>query len=222
VGGYVVQNTTLQATARTLDTTRSLYRAAIVNGRHVSIPVDVRPSVMPNCTIEYLVALASPTLNNNFRAIWSTNKLSQVTGSLKSRTMMSYEASGSGANLVPQGSATFTGGHMPVGQGSWLHVVAAFTHEQNLIQWYVNGIFSQSRVTTLVDGMDTITLGGVNGSGIYDMGGSMAVFRVWNRTLSRSEVYTLCTEGEYAMYSRPYVFTYFPSYVFNPVKDPRV
>jgi hypothetical protein len=160
---------------------------------------------MPNCTIEYLGVVAGVP-NSKFKALWS----SQATGGSRSLTVLTYESADGTLSIVPQGVSGFLAKKLPP-NSTWVHIVVSYTHQSNLVQWYVNGEVSQFHVTVLQDGADVITLGGVTGTNVFDhISQSLAVFRVWNRTLSASEVYTLYIQGEHSQYTRPIVTAGYP------------
>jgi hypothetical protein len=170
---------------------------------------------MPNCTIEYLGVVAGVP-NSKFKALWS----SQATGGSRSLTVLTYESADGTLSIVPQGVSGFLAKKLPP-NSKWVHIVVSYTHQSNLVQWYVNGEVSQSHVTVLQDGADVITLGGVTGTNVYDhISQSLAVFRVWNRPLSASEVYTLYIQGEHSQYTRPVVSAGCPLRRFDPKSPP--
>lgn len=87
----VIGNTTMPCAARTLDTTRGLYRLVISAGRKLRIPYNIGPTANPNgITIEYLVSVGS-VATNSFKAVWSADAGTAITsGTVHGRTLLAY------------------------------------------------------------------------------------------------------------------------------------
>ena len=202
--------------ARTVDTTRLNYRLIVSGGRQLLLPINLRPSALPNCTVEYLVSVGSVP-NSNWRALWSTDLASNapLTNVAHGRSLLVYEATGSGSGFVPIGPSAMSGLRTGYGSG-FAHVAITYTNAANLVQWTINGRFSQNRTAAQAEGDSVITLGGVNGISQYNVNSQTIVFmRVWDRVLNASEILLLSDSGMYP-YARPIISNPYPFAIFNP------
>ena len=72
------------------------------------LAVDIRPSTLPNCSVEILKAVQTSNAPD-WRAAWSADLWSNPQSGVAHRRSLVQEPSGSGAGIVPLGAAPFTG-----------------------------------------------------------------------------------------------------------------
>ena len=211
-------NSSLPASARTYDTIRLNYRAVVSAGRKVILPIDLRPSVLPNFTVEYFVSVGS-IQSNNIRALWSTDlaNMTSATGLSHGPHLLVYDAYGSGSGFAVRFPTPAVGGKLNYGSG-YAHVALIYQHNIKNVTLVINGRFTQNWTQTLIDQSNYVTLGGINGTSASDAGSQTWIYyRVWNRSLALSELRLLADEAMYP-YCRPIITTPYPYAVFNPTQ----
>jgi hypothetical protein len=113
VGGYVANATDA---AYTLDSIRGVGRILLSGGRHVVLPVDIRPSAYADFTMEML-ASAGAVSAATFRALWTTEEPGTATPAARGRAGLVYDQAGAGAVHSPWCASSTGSSRIPLGSG---------------------------------------------------------------------------------------------------------
>lgn len=118
------------------------------------------------------VAIGAPSATAAVKMLGGSDKPFASVGNVPhGRSMLTYEAAGSGSFIVPWCSTPFTNAKMAIGSG-FIHLVFAFNQATDSVTWYLNGIFNQTRTGCGVANIDAgnFSLGGRLGENTYDHG----------------------------------------------------
>lgn len=115
VGGLVA-NWSALSTSRTVDAARGLARLAFANGKKMTLPVDISPSVYPAFTLEVLFSVNSIS-TGTYRSLLTTAMPATTTPTTWGRTILLYDNAGAGPAFAPLCTTATGTTSVPVGNG---------------------------------------------------------------------------------------------------------